>query len=78
MVSFAVGAVIPLVPYLAGAERLVISVLVSAVALFVGGAMVGRVTRRPLVCSGLCQLGLGAAAAAVTYGIGQAIGGSTR
>ncbi len=57
MASFALGAVIPLVPYLAGAQSLVISVLVSAVALFVGGAMVGRVTRRPLVRSGLRQLG---------------------
>ena len=47
MVSFALGAVIPLVPYLAGAQSLVISVLVSAVALFVGGAIVGRVTSRP-------------------------------
>ena len=62
MVSFALGAVIPLVPYLAGAQSLVISVLASAVALFVGGAMVGRVTRRPLVRSGLRQLALGAAA----------------
>ncbi len=78
MVSFALGAVIPLVPYLAGAQSLVISVLVSTVALFVGGAIVGRVTSRPLVRSGLRQLALGAAAAAVTYGIGRAIGVSTQ
>ena len=44
----------------------VISVLASASALLVGAAIVGRVTSRPLVRSGLRQLALGAAAAAVT------------
>ena len=67
MVSFALGAVIPLVPYLAGAQSLVISVLAPAGALLVGAAIVGRVTSRPLVRSGLRQPALGAAAAAVTY-----------
>ena len=43
----------------------------AAVALFVGGAMVGRLTNRLLVLSVLRQLALGAAAATVTFGIGS-------
>jgi vacuolar iron transporter family protein len=77
LVSFGLGAVIPLVPYLAGARTLLIPLVLFAVALFVGGAATGRVTRRPRLQSGARQLALGAAAAAVTYGIGQAVGAST-
>ena len=51
-----------------------ISVLASAVALFVGGAIVGRVTSRPLVRSGLRQLALGAAVDVVNYGICNGVG----
>lgn len=78
MVSFALGAVLPLFPYLVGASSLLIPLVVSAIALFGGGALVGRITRRPLLLSGIRQLSLGAVAAAVTYGIGQAIGSSAR
>jgi VIT1/CCC1 family predicted Fe2+/Mn2+ transporter len=76
LVSFALGAIIPLISYLAGSQSLLISLLVFAVALFAGGATVGRFTNRPLIRSGLRQLALGAVAAAVTYGIGRAIGTS--
>jgi vacuolar iron transporter family protein len=76
LMSFALGAVVPLAPYLAGARSLLIPLIVFAVALFAGGAAVGRVTRRPLLHGGARQLVIGAAAAAVTYGIGQAIGAS--
>ena len=73
MVSFALGAIIPLLPYLAGATSLVASVVLTAIALFAGGAVVGRLTSRPLLRCGFRQLALGTLAAAVTYGIGQAI-----
>jgi vacuolar iron transporter family protein len=76
LVSFAFGAVVPLVPYLAGARSLLIPLILFALALFVGGAAVGRVTSRPLIRTGARQLAIGGVAAAVTYGIGQAISAS--
>jgi len=45
------------------------------VALLTGGMVVGRLTGRPLLRSGLRQLGLGAIAVAVTFVVGSLIGG---
>ncbi|MFL6138863.1 MAG: VIT1/CCC1 transporter family protein [Frankiaceae bacterium] len=75
--SFAVGAVIPLLPYLAGAPWLWLALAVSAVALFAGGATVARLTSRPVWYGGARQLALGALAAGATYGVGVAIGTGT-
>jgi vacuolar iron transporter family protein len=72
--AFAVGAVLPVAPYLLGAETVVPALLVSLIALFGCGAVVSRVTARSWWSSGLRQLVLGALAAAVTYGIGSAVG----
>ena len=44
-------------------------------ALLTGGMVVGRLTGRPLLRSGLRQLGLGAIAVAVTFAVGSLIGG---
>jgi vacuolar iron transporter family protein len=41
----------------------------------VGGMVVGRLTGRPLVRSGLRQLALGAVAVAVTFAVGSLIAG---
>lgn len=76
LVAFSLGALLPLIPYLAGGRHLVLSLIVAGVALLVGGAAVGRLTGRPLVRSGMRQLLLGALAVAVTYGIGTLIGTS--
>jgi VIT1/CCC1 family predicted Fe2+/Mn2+ transporter len=46
--------------------------VITGVALTAGGMVVGSLTGRPLLHSGLRQLGLGAVA--VTYGIGHVIG----
>jgi VIT1/CCC1 family predicted Fe2+/Mn2+ transporter len=73
-VSFAVGAVLPVLPYLLGAGLLA-SVLVTLVALFVGGAVVARVTARAWWYSGARQLILGGAALGVTYLVGGLVGG---
>jgi VIT1/CCC1 family predicted Fe2+/Mn2+ transporter len=75
-VAFSLGALLPLIPYLAGVDSLVPSLVLSGVALLVGGMVVGRLTGRPLVRSGVRQLLLGALAVAVTFGIGQLIGTS--
>ncbi|MCK2220912.1 VIT1/CCC1 transporter family protein [Actinomadura sp. ATCC 31491] len=72
--SFAVGASLPLLPYVLGATNLLVSAAVSCAALFAAGAIVSAVTARSWWFSGLRQLVVGAVAAAVTYGLGNLIG----
>ena len=72
--SFAVGAFLPVLPYLLGATSLWPAVMVSLLGLFGCGAIVTRVTDRSWWYGGLRQLVLGGAAAALTYGIGSAVG----
>ncbi|MGK4583821.1 VIT1/CCC1 transporter family protein [Kitasatospora sp. HPMI-4] len=72
---FAVGALLPLLPYLLGATSLLPALLLSLVGLFACGAVVARVTARSWWFSGLRQLVLGSAAAGVTYLLGALIGG---
>jgi len=74
--AFALGALVPLLPYLLGAQSLVISVVVTLLALFGCGAVVTSVTSRTWVYGGGRQVMLGAAAAALTYGIGSLVGAS--
>jgi VIT1/CCC1 family predicted Fe2+/Mn2+ transporter len=74
LLSFSVGALIPLVPYLLGAESLVPSLVLSLVALFVVGVLVSRVTVRSWFFSGTRQLLLGGAAAGITYLVGTWVG----
>jgi VIT1/CCC1 family predicted Fe2+/Mn2+ transporter len=75
-VAFAVGAVVPVVPYaLGGGTAVLLSSLgLSLAALFGVGAAVSLLTGRGLVFSGVRQLGIGLAAALVTYVIGSLIG----
>jgi len=74
--AFAVGAVIPVVPYLFGSGTVAFgfSLGTSLVALFVVGAGVSLLTGKGVLFSGIRQLGIGAAAAAVTYLVGMIIG----
>ncbi|MEU5833610.1 VIT1/CCC1 transporter family protein [Streptomyces diacarni] len=72
--SFSLGAVLPVLPYLFGTTALWPAVVLALVGLFACGAVVARVTARPWWFSGLRQLGLGAAAAGVTYGLGALFG----
>jgi len=72
--SFSVGALIPLMPYLLGAETLLPALVVSMLALFAVGVLVSRVTVRSWLFSGMRQLTLGAVAAGVTYLVGTAVG----
>src|SRR5450432_1004840 len=77
LVAFSLGALVPLLPYLAGLSSLGYSLAITAIALLAGGAMVGRLTGRPMVRSGLRQLLLGGVAVAVTFAIGSLIGSHT-
>jgi VIT1/CCC1 family predicted Fe2+/Mn2+ transporter len=74
--AFAVGALIPLLPYLLGASSLWPAVVVAALGLFGAGALVSRVTARTWWFSGTRQLLIGAGAAALTYAVGQAVDAS--
>lgn len=75
-VSFAIGAVLPLLPFLLGGHSLLPVVVISLLALFGCGALVSRVTVRSWWYGGLRQLVLGAAAAGLTYLVGEAVGAS--
>ena len=75
LAAFSSGALIPLLPYLAGLDVLGAALGITAVALLAGGMAVGRLTGRPLLRSGLRQLALGAVAVAVTFAVGSLIGG---
>jgi vacuolar iron transporter family protein len=75
-VAFAIGAAVPVIPYLfgGGTAILLISLGLSLAALFAVGAAVSLLTGRGLIFSGARQLGIGLAAALVTYLIGSLIG----
>ena len=72
--AFSVGALVPLLPYLVGAPWLWLALALSALAAFVGGGVVGRLTGRAFLRGAARQLVLGALAAAATYVIGSLVG----
>ncbi len=73
-VAFAIGALIPALPYLLGASNLLLSLVLSALALFASGALVSRFTGRPALYTGARQLLFCGGAAAVTYLVGHLVG----
>ena len=75
-IAFSIGAVIPLVPYLitSGPAAFVGALVAAFVALFAVGAAVSIVTGKGMLFSGVRQVLIGAAAAAVTYAVGRMIG----
>ncbi|HUK72956.1 MAG TPA: VIT1/CCC1 transporter family protein [Streptosporangiaceae bacterium] len=75
LIAFSLGALVPLLPYLAGLSVLGAALGISAVALVIGGMAVGRLTGRPILRSGLRQLALGTLAVGVTFAVGSLIGG---
>lgn len=74
LIAFAAGALIPLLPYLAGWPSLGLVFALAAGAAFAGGGLVSRLTERPFLYGAARQLLLGALAAGVTYGIGTLAG----
>ncbi len=73
-VAFALGAVIPLIPFIFGAISVWPALLLSALGLVVTGGIVGKITARPFWYGGGRQLLLGGISAAVTFVIGLAVG----
>jgi vacuolar iron transporter family protein len=74
LLTFSVGAVVPLLPYLFGLSVLWPALVAGGLGLFVAGALSSRFTPRPWWYAGLRQLLFGAVAAGLTYAIGRAIG----
>lgn len=74
--SFAFGAFIPLLPFLTGNElpQVLTSLSLTALALFIIGAILSLFTNRSASWSGLRMLFIGALAGLVTYSIGRLIG----
>jgi VIT1/CCC1 family predicted Fe2+/Mn2+ transporter len=75
-VLFAGGALVPVAPFLflTSTSAVIVSLLVSALALFLVGAAITLFTGRSVFATGLRQLLFGAVAAGVTYGIGRLLG----
>ena len=75
-VTFALGAFIPLVPWLftSGTTAIVLSIVLGAVASVIVGVVLAAFTERPMVRTALRQLAVTALAAAITYGVGRGIG----
>ena len=73
LVTFAIGALIPLVPYLAGFGSLIAALIFAAVAAVAGGGMVARITDRPFLRGAVRQLVLAAMATGLTYAIGTMV-----
>ena len=73
---FALGAIVPVIPFVFASGQLAIlaSAALSALALFSFGAAVTLMTARNPVLAGLRQVGFGLAAAGITYAIGTVLG----
>jgi VIT1/CCC1 family predicted Fe2+/Mn2+ transporter len=74
--AFAIGAAIPLLPFLLaqGKTALTVSIAVSAITLLGVGAALSLFTGRGALRSGLRMLAIGLAAGALTYLIGKIVG----
>jgi VIT1/CCC1 family predicted Fe2+/Mn2+ transporter len=75
---FSIGAIMPVLPYvfLSGIQAVAVSMVFSAVGLFIIGAGITLFTGRGVFYSGTRQVLFGLAAAVVTFGIGRLIGGN--
>ena len=74
--AFALGALVPVAPFLVteGLAAITLSVLLALTSLFIVGALVSLLTGRSLLFSGFRQVGIGGAAALVTFLVGTVIG----
>ena len=73
-VTFALGAAVPLLPFLLGFSSLVAGLAVGGLGLFIAGSLASLATAMPWWLSGLRQLGFGALAASATYAVGMVMG----
>jgi vacuolar iron transporter family protein len=71
---FAIGAIIPLIPYLLGFESLWAGLACGGAGLLIAGAVAARFTRKPVAWAALRQLAFGTVAIAATYLVGTLVG----
>ena len=72
-VMFAIGAIVPLIPYLLGFESLWAGVICGGVGLMIAGGVAARFTSRPVWWASLRQLVFGSVAIAATYVVGTLV-----
>ena len=72
--AFAVGALLPVMPYMLGASTFLPALVVALIGLFATGALTSLITIRPWWYAGARQVLIGGAAAAVTYVLGTLVG----
>jgi vacuolar iron transporter family protein len=74
-VTFSLGALVPLVPFLigSGTAARVAAIVASGLTLFLVGSLMSILTGKQPLRSGLRMLLIGATAAAVTFGVGSAL-----
>jgi VIT1/CCC1 family predicted Fe2+/Mn2+ transporter len=74
--SFAVGAVVPLLPYIvtSGAVALGAALVLAGLVLMTVGALTARLSQRPMVFGALRAVLIGAVATGVTYVVGRIVG----
>jgi len=75
-ISFAIGAALPVLPYVLGGDSIWPALVVSLVGLFACGAVVSAVTTRTWWYGGIRQMVLGGLAAGLTFFIGNLVGAS--
>ena len=73
-VSFSLGAIIPILPFVAGFGALRETIAMTAASLFAMGAIISLFTGRGAWWGGLRMLAIGGSAGAITYLIGSVIG----
>jgi VIT1/CCC1 family predicted Fe2+/Mn2+ transporter len=73
-VSFSLGALVPLFPFLFANKVLPLAAVLALLALFGTGALTARFTTRPWWYAGGRQMLLGLISAAVTFGVGHLFG----
>ncbi len=75
---FAVGAIIPVIPFafLAGMTAVIVSIALSILGLFLIGAGITLTTGSPLWKASGRQIIMGIAAALITFGLGKLVGGA--
>lgn len=72
---FAIGAIIPLLPYLFGVEMLWPGLACGAVGLLVAGGVAARFTKGSVWYGSVRQLAFGVIAIGATYAVGKLVGG---
>lgn len=75
-VLFAVGAIFPIISFvfMNGTNAIFASMAISAIGLFIVGALITLMTGQKVLYSGIRQVLVGLAAAVLTFGIGRLIG----